>query len=141
MDTVLEHPNGRVQIKELNSRRRRVHVQARDASIYIHRASCDTAYPIELITQILEVKGPGYLCDEISRDEDSSYIESHLRATLFAHLPVSAFVGKRLLDFGCGSGASTMIMARALPGPPSIVGVELERAFCALRAPAPTSTE
>jgi trans-aconitate methyltransferase len=48
---------------------------------------------------------------------------------LFAHLPASAFAGKRLLDFGCGSGASTMIMARSLPGSPSIVGVELESAF------------
>lgn len=33
--------------------------------------------------------------------------------------------GKRLLDFGCGSGASTMIMARALPKC-QIYGVELE---------------
>ncbi len=129
MDMVLEHPNGRVQIKELDNGRRRIHVQPRDASIYIHRASCDTAYPIELIKQILEVKGPGYLCDEISRDEDNSYIEAHLRTTLFAHLPVSAFVGKRLLDFGCGSGASTMILARSLPGPTRIVGVELEETF------------
>src|SRR5208283_4203598 len=58
-----------------------------------YRASCDTMYPIELIKQILEVKGPEYLCDEISRDEDSSYIEPHLRATLFAHLAISVFVG------------------------------------------------
>jgi 2-polyprenyl-3-methyl-5-hydroxy-6-metoxy-1,4-benzoquinol methylase len=129
MDMVLEHPNGDVQIKELYDGRRRIDVHPRDASIYIHRVSCETAYPIELISQILEVKGPEYLCDEISRDEDSSYIEAHLRTTLFAHLPVSAFVGKRLLDFGCGSGASTMIMARTLPGPPRIVGVELEETF------------
>jgi 2-polyprenyl-3-methyl-5-hydroxy-6-metoxy-1,4-benzoquinol methylase len=129
MDMVLDHADGRVEIKEMTNGKRRIHAQPRDNSIYIHRASCHTAYPIELIRQILEVKGPGYLCDEISRDEDSSYIESHLRATLFAHLPASAFVGKRLLDFGCGSGASTMIMVRCLPGSLSIVGVELEAAF------------
>lgn len=129
MDMVLDHADGRVEIKKLNHGRRRIHVHPRGDSTYIHRASCDTAYSTELIKQILEVKGPGYLCDEISRDEDSSYIESHLRATLFAHLPESAFVGKRLLDFGCGSAASTMIMARSLPGSLSIVGVELEAAF------------
>jgi 2-polyprenyl-3-methyl-5-hydroxy-6-metoxy-1,4-benzoquinol methylase len=123
---VLDHADGRVEIKELTNGKRRIHAQPRGNSIYVHGASCDTAYPAELIKQILEVKGPGYLCDEISRDEDSSYIESDLRTTLFAHLPVSAFVAKRLLDFGCGSGASTMIMARALPGPHRIVGVELE---------------
>lgn len=71
MDMVLEHPNGRVQIEGLDNGRRRIGVQPRVASIYIHRASCDTAYPIDLIKQILEVKGPEYLCDEISRDEDS----------------------------------------------------------------------
>ena len=129
MMRILEHPDGRVQIEELNNGKRRIHVQPRDASIYVHRASCDTAYPIELVRQILEVKGPGYVCDEISRDEDSSYVETHLLATLFAHLPTSAFVGKRLLDFGCGSGASTMIMARSLPGLHSIVGVELEESL------------
>jgi len=129
MDIVLEHPNGRVQIKELNDGRRRINAQPQLNSVYIHRASCDTMYPIELIKQILEVKGPEYLCDEISRDEDSSYIEPHLRATLFAHLPISVFVGKQLLDFGCGSGASTMIMARSLPGSTRIVGVELEDTF------------
>jgi len=124
-----DHPDGRVRISELNNGKRRLHVQPRDSSVYIHRPSCDTAYPTELISQILELKGPGYLCDEISRDEDGSYIEAHLLATLFAHQPKSAFVGKRLLDFGCGSGASTMIMARALPATPSIVGVELEEDF------------
>jgi 2-polyprenyl-3-methyl-5-hydroxy-6-metoxy-1,4-benzoquinol methylase len=129
VDMFFDHPDGRVQIKELNNEKRRVHVQPRDSSIYIHRPSCDTAYPIELIAQILAVKGPGYLCDEISRDEDGSYLESHLRATLFAHLPESAFVGKKLLDFGCGSGASTMIMARSLPASTSMVGVELEESF------------
>ncbi|WFU45185.1 class I SAM-dependent methyltransferase [Bradyrhizobium sp. CB82] len=124
-----DHPDGRIQISELNNGKRRIHVHPRDSSIYIHRSSCDTAYPMELIAQILEVKGPGYLCDEISRDEDSSYLEAHLRATLFAHLPKSAFVGARLLDFGCGSGASTMIMTRSLPALSDVVGVELEDRF------------
>jgi 2-polyprenyl-3-methyl-5-hydroxy-6-metoxy-1,4-benzoquinol methylase len=129
VDMFFDHPDGRVYIEELNNGKRRIPVQPRDSSVYIHRPSCDTAYPIEVITQILAVKGPGYLCDEISRDEDSSYLESHLRATLFAHLPKSAFAGKSLLDFGCGSGASTMIMARSLPASTNIVGVELEESF------------
>ena len=129
METVLEHPNGRVHIEELSNGRRRINAQPRVASTYIHRSSCETAYPTGLIEQILNVKGPEYLCDEIARDEDGAYIESHLRATLFACLPVSAFASKRLLDFGCGSGASTMIMARALPESTRIVGVELEGKF------------
>ena len=90
-----DHPDGRVYIEELNNGKRRIHAQPRDSSVYIHRPSCDTAYPIELITQILAVKGPGYVCDDISRDEDSSYLESHLRATLFAHLPNSRLPVKR----------------------------------------------
>ena len=71
MDMVLEHQNGLVQIERLDDGRHRIRVRPQAASTYIHRASCDTAYPIDLIKQILELKGPEYLCDEISRDEDS----------------------------------------------------------------------
>jgi len=128
VDAVLTHAEAIVQIVELNDGRRRIDVEVTGGATYVHRKSCDTSYPIALIAKILEIKGPAYLCDEISRDEDNSYIEPHLRTTLFAHVEPSEFVGKRLLDFGCGSGASTAIMARLLPAT-SIVGIDLESDF------------
>ena len=50
---------------------------------------------------------------------------------MLAYLPESAFKGKRVLDFGSGSGASTMVLARMLPGA-EIVGVELRDDFVEL---------
>ena len=48
-----------------------------------------------------------------------------MRTQLFAYFPPSAYAGRRLLDFGCGNGASTMAIAELLPET-EVVGVELE---------------
>ena len=83
-----------------------------------------TAYPVELILQIFATKDLS-VCDEIMREEDPSYVEHKLRTEVLSYLPPEAFAGKRILDFGCGSGASPLVLARLLP-PCEIVGVELE---------------
>jgi 2-polyprenyl-3-methyl-5-hydroxy-6-metoxy-1,4-benzoquinol methylase len=64
------------------------------------------------------------LRDEIARDEDRNYVERYLRYAMFSYVEEGQFEGKRLLDFGCGAGASTMILYRMLPDT-EIVGVEL----------------
>jgi methylase of polypeptide subunit release factors len=51
--------------------------------------------------------------------------------SLFGYVGEEAFAGKRLLDFGCGSGASGLNLARLLPDL-EIVGVELLPEFVAL---------
>lgn len=103
--------------------RRLVTVEPQDG-LFVACRSWRTAYPDDLIQLILAVKGPSYLNDEIRRDEDPSYVELSLRNDVFGYVEPARFVGKRLLDFGCGSGASTAIMARTLPDT-EITGVEL----------------
>lgn len=120
----LEHPQGRVLIQELSNGRRRIEVSVKDPSIFVSSPRCETSYPISLIQKIMEIKTPAYLCDEIRRDEDPFYIAHHIETTLFTHVSSTAFKGKRLLDFGCGSGASTAILARLLPQT-EIIGIEL----------------
>jgi 2-polyprenyl-3-methyl-5-hydroxy-6-metoxy-1,4-benzoquinol methylase len=83
-----------------------------------------TRYDRELIATVLELKGPEYLCDEIARDENPRYVEAELMSDLLAYRPEAAFHGARILDFGCGCGASTMIMARHFPTA-QILGVDL----------------
>ena len=65
------------------------------------------------------------MCDEIARDEDPAYVAHHIDCDVFSYLEPSILAGKRILDFGCGSGASTMVLSRMLPDA-LIVGVELE---------------
>ncbi len=87
--------------------------------------NCETNYPASLIELIFQTKGASYLCDEICRDTDPNYVERDLKHDLAAYFSEADLKGKRILDFGCGSGASTMILARMFPES-RIVGVELE---------------
>jgi SAM-dependent methyltransferase len=120
----LEHPDGRVSLEELPDGRRRLEVHPK-AGLYVSRGQRVTGYPVELIALILEVKSPAYLGDEIAREEDPNYVTRFLQYSLLGYLPEEAFTGSRVLDFGSGSGASTVILARMFPGA-EIVGVELE---------------
>jgi len=66
-----------------------------------------------------------FLCEAIARHEDPEYIDAVLRRQLFSYFAPEDFERKRLLDFGCGSGASTFALAAMLPNT-EIVGVELD---------------
>ncbi len=65
-----------------------------------------------------------WLCDTIARHEDSSYVSGVLLRQLFSYFVAADFAGTSLLDFGCGSGASTFALAAALPQT-EVIGVEL----------------
>ncbi|RQW05864.1 class I SAM-dependent methyltransferase [candidate division KSB1 bacterium] len=131
MNTLLPHDDAFIRIEEINSGSRRIQVEMKDLSIFSPRRQWITRYPLDLIEAVLKVKGPAYLCDEIARDEDPTYVESDIRASLFSYVPKSHMDGKRLLDFGCGAGASTMIMSRILPNC-HVYAVELEERSLAL---------
>jgi 2-polyprenyl-3-methyl-5-hydroxy-6-metoxy-1,4-benzoquinol methylase len=122
----INQPNGVIEITTAGNGLRTVSVVASSPKHFIRTKRCTTHYPDSLIRTVLKTKGIGYVCDEILRDEDPFYIESHIVTTLFSFVSPSTFKGKRLLDFGCGAGASTMILARHLPET-EIVGVELEQ--------------
>jgi 2-polyprenyl-3-methyl-5-hydroxy-6-metoxy-1,4-benzoquinol methylase len=87
-------------------------------------ASCETSYPLDLIEAILEVKGVAWVCDEISRDQDPGSLQRFFENDFLPYFGPAEFEDKRVLDFGCGSGASTMVLARMFTGA-QIVGVEL----------------
>ncbi len=128
MPMTLQHPEGSAELRELGSGRRRVEVKLTDPDQFSPARSWETAYPRGLIESILEAKGPAYLCDEIRRDEEPSYVALFLEWAMLAYVDPGELAGKRLLDFGCGSGASTAILARMFPET-EIVGVELEERF------------
>lgn len=125
MAITLEQPDACVHIEELSNGKRRLSVRALVPSLFVSTSEWETTYPLALIEEIWRRKGAAYLCDEIRRDEDPSYVQIDLYYTLLGHLPASAFAGKRLLDFGCGSGASTIALARMLPQT-QIVGLDIE---------------
>jgi 2-polyprenyl-3-methyl-5-hydroxy-6-metoxy-1,4-benzoquinol methylase len=94
----------------------------------------ETAYPEDLIRLILDVRGPASVIDEIRRQEDPRYVRACLEVDIAGYVDPQSLKGKRWLDFGCGGGASTTILARMFPDSP-IVGIDLsERSLAIARA-------
>jgi 2-polyprenyl-3-methyl-5-hydroxy-6-metoxy-1,4-benzoquinol methylase len=117
---VLQRPEGTVEIEEQPGARRFVTARPHgNAPI-----SCPTTYPVDLIEAIVDVKGVAWVCDEITRDQDPESIQRFFEHDFLPYVSAAEFEGKRVLDFGCGSGASTMVLARMFPRS-SIVGIEL----------------
>src|SRR5687767_12764349 len=120
----LNHPDGELRVEEMPNGKRLLTIHGFDSEAYVPLQSYETAYPLELIKLTLEVQGLPWLCDAISRDEDPEVVRNELETNLFEFFDKEAFSGKRLLDFGCGAGSSSMCLARLLPQT-QIVGVEL----------------
>jgi 2-polyprenyl-3-methyl-5-hydroxy-6-metoxy-1,4-benzoquinol methylase len=121
--TELESEGGVVAIEPWPGDRWRISVRP-NPGVRVARNRWVSRYPLDLIRAIHATKGL-YVCDEIMREEDPRYVEHYLRHEVLTYVPAGAFRGKRILDFGCGSGASSVVLARLLPEC-QIIGVELE---------------
>lgn len=126
---ILDRSDGVVLIEE-RGRTRRVTVRPA-AGRRAPRYWFDTAYPVELIRAILDVKGVAWVCDELAREEDPAALRGSFERDFLPYVPATEFEGKRILDFGCGAGASTMVLARMFKHS-QIVGVELQAALLEL---------
>ena len=127
-DLFIDHAKANIEITVLDDSNRRISIRAKTDDYYIANNECVTDYPIDLIKGILDIKGPDYLCDEIFREQQPQYIQKPLQYDLLSYIPKENFTKKRILDFGCGAGASTVILARMFPDS-EIVGIELENDF------------
>ena len=126
---VLNHADGVVRVEPQPGGRHWIETEPRPG-LFVKRRTCETAYPLPLIREIHARKGL-YLCDEIMREESPDYVEHRLRHEVLGYVDAAAFAGTRILDFGCGSGASTLVLARVLP-PCELVGVELQESLLRL---------
>src|SRR5215475_8122238 len=122
MAVVLDHPQVSVRVEESGNRKNLVSVAAK-GNTFVPVSSLETAYPIDLIEHVLRVKGV-YVADEIMRDEAPLSIQQQFTWNILAYVDPTCFAGRRVLDFGCGSGASTMVLARMLPENTRFVGVD-----------------
>lgn len=127
----LEFTDGVLVLTPLADGRRRAEVRLHDAQRYCATPVCETRYSDELLMAVVRTKGLAWMGDEILRDEEPSRVERTLRNALFRYVPEDALDGRRVLDFGSGSGASTMILSRLFPSA-ELVGVELDPALLRL---------
>jgi ubiquinone/menaquinone biosynthesis C-methylase UbiE len=125
MNKTLHHADADVFIEKVSENKNKISVKLGNNNIFMPVGIWETSYSFDLIEKILDVKGPAFLCDEIMRDESPEHVQKSFYYNIFGHIDRERFKGKRVLDFGCGSGASTMILNRMLPNC-QIVGVDLE---------------
>jgi ubiquinone/menaquinone biosynthesis C-methylase UbiE len=90
-----------------------------------HLRSCQTNYDFPLIEAIFRQKKL-WTCDEIRRDTEPEYVERLLYHTIVCHVLAEQVNGSEILDFGCGAGASTVILKRLFPQA-VITGVDMDR--------------
>jgi SAM-dependent methyltransferase len=121
----IRRETGTVQIFPLEPNRVRIVLEPANPDLYTLARTCDTSLPVEIIESLVEELEFAWLCDHIARLEDPTYVAEILKRQLFAYFGPEQYAGKRLLDFGCGIGASSLIMAECLPDT-EIVGVELD---------------
>lgn len=125
MSDTLHRDNGVLHISDPQDGVRTLRAEPKSPDVFISKHTCRTAYPLDLIELILDVKGIGFVCDEISREENPDYVKLNLMYDVFAYPPPSSgFADARVLDFGSGSGASAIVLAREM-NVREVIGVEL----------------
>jgi 2-polyprenyl-3-methyl-5-hydroxy-6-metoxy-1,4-benzoquinol methylase len=112
-----------VLVENLPSGKKKVTIAGTDANVPMRQ--WETSYPRWLIDRIVAAKGPAWVCDEIARDESPEYTAAALKWALLSYLGEDRFDGARILDFGCGAGASTVGLCKLFPTA-QLVGIELE---------------
>lgn len=122
---VLTTPDGEIEITPTASGRARITLKPRDPNLYIPRRTCETSHPEEVELFLKFGSSFAWLCDAISRHEGPDEVQGVLRRQLFAYVEQQAFSDARILDFGCGGGASSFAMAEILPNT-EIIGLELD---------------
>jgi 2-polyprenyl-3-methyl-5-hydroxy-6-metoxy-1,4-benzoquinol methylase len=100
-------------------------IKADDPGLFIPIRTWDTQLPLDILEGLAARMEFAWLCDHVARLESPDYVAGPLRRELFSYFDWGAFAGKRMLDFGCGIGASSIIMAEWLPEL-QIVGAELD---------------
>lgn len=123
----IENEDGKVLITPLENGKKRVKVFAQK-NIFVSTKEIETSYPDDLILQILNVKKIGWFLDEIQREESAHYVKNDLDHAVLGYVSEDDLKNKRILDFGCGCGSSTVLLAKMFPQS-EMIGVDIVEDF------------
>lgn len=124
-ETVFLHAaEGTVELVPLPNSRFKVTLQPHAKDAYTPRNPCETSLPLDVIQAFLDVSF-NYLCDALSRHDEPEYVRFVLHRQFHAYVGEADLLGTRVLDFGCGTGASTFCLGEILPDA-EVVGAELD---------------
>lgn len=102
-----------ISIEDLGDRRRlSVEGTQWDGRDHRHsRQSVETILSVATLQELLRINGEQWVVNDVRRTELTDYIERPLRAMIEGFRPPGD--PPVVLDFGCGTGSSTVILARA----------------------------
>lgn len=123
----IQRPDGEIEIEELENKNK-IKITLIDNKEFSPNLEYETSYPINLIEKIAAVKGAAWVCNEIMREECPGYIPNVLKHDILSYIHPESLNGKKILDFGCGCGASSIILARMFPES-FITGVEYVKEY------------
>ena len=116
---------GELNIQILDNNLKRISIKP-SVGVFCPDSEIVTKYPMDLIKKIFDYKNSCWVIDEIKRDESPDYVSRALKYGLFSFINEIDLEHKVLLDFGCGSGASTVILGRKIKNL-KIIGIELNK--------------
>lgn len=123
MEKIIETNEARIRITKKGDKGFFIQLFSNIPDQYIEKTELVTSYDVPLIEKILEDKGPLWFLNEIDREESPKQIQLNLYYGILSFISPEELKGKRILDFGCGCGSSTMVLARMFPES-EIVGIE-----------------
>lgn len=125
----LEDEDGRIEVTRMPDGAHRVRAVPSEAASFDLNSPQTTRYPTELIRKIFEAFGSLYTCQEIGRDTDETDAALDVRFSIGAYMD-DAWMRRpmRVLDYGCGSGSSSMTLTRLLENA-ELVGMDYVPAF------------
>jgi cyclopropane fatty-acyl-phospholipid synthase-like methyltransferase len=127
---LLQSADGTVELTPTDAPgRMRVTLRPASADLYVPQSSCDTTLPPHVIERFL-ARSFSHLCELLSRHEPADEIHRLLTRQLRAYEGNATLAGARILDFGCGAGASTVCLAQQYPAA-EVVGVDLDPSLVA----------
>jgi hypothetical protein len=109
---VLERLDGNLLIEELGDHLRKLTAVPSSPNTYSSRTSCTTTYPLDLIELFLNSTGVAGVCEVIGRDSDPDSVATNIAELTAAYCDRTEIVHKTILDFGCGGGGSSVVLAK-----------------------------
>lgn len=129
--TVYQYPEGWLEFVPLGAGRFRLQVRPRLDGAFLARDIVETTLPPSVVHEIARCEGFAWTAEAVARHENPAALEHRLSRHLFSYFSPTHFRSRRVLDFGCGTGASTLSLARLLPDS-AIVGLDFDAARLAL---------
>lgn len=121
MKKVFKTEKANIVVRKLSDGKKRITVEPFDKGLYVPCSTADTELSMDAIENLVSLLNPIWLPANIARGKR---MQNRFKWWILAYVSQDEFKDKRILDFGCGDGTSTRILAQMFPES-DIIGVDI----------------